>query len=79
MDNYPDPEGFLAQVGVVFEEYPEEVIKRVTDPRTGPQRRLKWPPTISEIVEECDRVLAHQETIARYAAMGSDRAVAHDG
>jgi hypothetical protein len=53
--DYEDPRGFVVQLGTVLEDYPEEVILQVTSPKTGIQRRLKWPPSLAEIVEECDR------------------------
>ena len=52
--DYADPEGFVIQLGVILSDYPPDVVRHVTDPRTGIQRRLKWPPTIAEIVEACD-------------------------
>jgi hypothetical protein len=55
VDQFADPEGFKTQLGAVLEQYPDEVITYVCDPRSGGiQRRLKWPPTISEMVDACD-------------------------
>jgi hypothetical protein len=62
IDQFADPDGFKNQLGVVLEQYPDEVITYVCDPRTGIQRRLKWPPTISEIVEACDE---HREFLKK--------------
>lgn len=53
-DQYTDPESYMASLGMVFEQYPDEVICYVTDPRTGIQRNKKWPPAISEIVTALD-------------------------
>lgn len=53
-DQYSDPESFKISLGAVLEQYPNEVITYICDPRTGIQRRSKWPPTISEMVEACD-------------------------
>ena len=61
-DQYADPEGFKNSLGAVLEGFPDEVIRYVCDPRTGIQRRLKWPPAISEIVEACEE---HQEFLFR--------------
>jgi hypothetical protein len=60
-DQYADPAGFVVQLGAVMEEYPDEVIEYVFSPKTGIQRRSKWPPTISEIVEACDEHRAFLE------------------
>lgn len=68
-DEFADPEGFLAQIGVVFEGYSDEVILVVTSPKTGLQRRSKWPPSIAEVVEACDAEEVAMATRNRYAAM----------
>lgn len=49
----------------MLEQYPDEVINYVCDPRTGIQRRSKWPPTISEMVDACDD---HREFLAKQRA-----------
>lgn len=61
-DQYADPEGFMVSLGVVLEGFPDEVITHVTDPRTGIQRRMKWPPTISEVIEACEE---HQDYLRK--------------
>ena len=61
-DQYADPEGFMVSLGAVLEGFPERVITYVTDPRTGIQRRSKWPPTISELVDACEE---HQDYLRR--------------
>ncbi len=60
-DDFADAEGFVAQLGVVLSDFPEEVVIYVTGPRTGIQRRSKWPPTMSEIVDACE---SHQDYLA---------------
>lgn len=62
IDQYGDPEGFKTSVGAVLEQYPNEVIIYVCDPRTGIQRRCKFPPTLSEIIEACD---THRDFLER--------------
>ena len=52
---------FKTSLGAVLEGYPDEVIAYVCDPRTGIQRRSKWPPTISEMVDACDEHRAFLE------------------
>lgn len=52
----------MVSLGAVLEQFPSEVIVYVTDPRTGLQRRSKWPPTISEVVQACEE---HQDYLAR--------------
>lgn len=69
-DEFADPEGFVMQLGAVLSAYPESVILHATGPMTGLQRRCKFPPSIAEVVTECDSELARLERIARYQAMG---------
>lgn len=52
----------MASLGAVLEQFPDEVVIFITDPRTGIQRRSKWPPTISEVIEACE---GHQEHLAK--------------
>lgn len=72
-DDFADPDGFLAQLNIVLEGYPDAIISEITSPRTGLQRRVKFPPTIAEVVEACDGEIARREKISRYAAMGELR------
>jgi hypothetical protein len=65
-DQYADGEGYMTQLGMVFEQYPDEVVIWVTDPRTGVQRSSKWPPSISEVVEACDNRSAYLARLERY-------------
>jgi len=55
----------MASLGAVLEGFPSEVIVYVTDPRTGMQRRSKWPPTISEVIEACEEHQAYLERIRK--------------
>lgn len=67
--DFADPEGFVLQLGMVLEEYADEVIIAVTHPRTGLQRRSKFPPSIAEVVEACNTEAVAVATRAKYAAM----------
>lgn len=64
-EDFADPEGFVAQLGLVLTEFSDEVVIYVTSPRTGLQRRLKWPPTISEVIEACEE---HRDFLLRSGA-----------
>lgn len=59
-DDYADSAGFVTQLGAVFEGYSEGVIEHVTSPRTGLQRTCKFPPSVAEVVEACEREAAEQ-------------------
>lgn len=64
-DDFADPDGFVAQLGAILCDFPAEVVEYVTSPRTGLQRRSKWPPTINEILEACEQ---HQEYLGKLKA-----------
>lgn len=71
-DQYSDADGYLTSLGMVLEQYPNEVIIWITDPRTGVQRHAKWPPTISEIVEACDKRVAELHQNERFKNWGKN-------
>lgn len=64
LDQYADPEGFMAQCLAVLADYPEVVVLYVTEPRTGIQRTSKFVPSIAEIVKACDSRLDHLQKVA---------------
>lgn len=73
-DQYDDPESYMASLGMVFEGYSDEVICYVTSPRTGVQRKVKFPPTISEVVEACDDHTAYLANMERFKNWGNGNA-----
>jgi hypothetical protein len=50
-------------VAAILAEYPPEIVDFVCDPRTGLPRRLKWLPTIAEIVEACERRMEYAKSV----------------
>ncbi len=54
---------------MVLERYPDQIIRDITSPLTGIQRRSKFPPTIAEVVTACDEEVARAERIKRYSEM----------
>jgi hypothetical protein len=69
-DQYADPDGFTVQLGMVLEQYSDDIVVYVTDPRTGIQRSIRWPPTIAEVVSACDARHAELQRIERYRNWG---------
>lgn len=74
-DQYADPEGFMASLGLVFSQYPDDVIEYVTNPLTGIQRKSKFPPTIEEVVSACSQRMADKARTRRYRNWGKNEAV----
>lgn len=64
-DDYADPQGFVAQLGMILSEFPAEVIIYATSPQTGIQRESKWPPTIQEVLAYCQEYQRHLEVMRR--------------
>lgn len=73
--DYDDPDGFIASMGMVLSQYPEDVVIYVTRPETGIQRRIKFPPTIPEIVEACDQRVAELARHQRFQNWGKENDV----
>jgi hypothetical protein len=40
-------------------EFPEETVRKVTDPARGIPGKLKWPPCLAEIREACEAEVGH--------------------
>lgn len=52
-----NPTVYAGAVALVFGEYPDDIIRRVIDPRTGLTGRLKWLPAVSEVRDACERAM----------------------
>jgi hypothetical protein len=52
-----NPETFVTAIAATLARYPDEVIYRVTDPRSGIQSRIAWMPSIKEVRDECERAM----------------------
>ena len=75
-DQFSDPEGYIDSLNLVLGQYPNDVIKYVSDPRTGVQRGCKWPPTIAEIIEACEKRIAELARLHRLQNWGKSDAPA---
>jgi hypothetical protein len=56
--DFADPEIAARAFVSVLARYPESVVIAVTDPATGMPSKLKWPPSIAEVVEACNEAMA---------------------
>lgn len=68
-DDFADPDTFVLQLGIVLERYPDDVIGELSHPLSGIQRRLKKPPSIADIVEGCEDIMARRPAPARALAL----------
>lgn len=53
-DEASDPQVYAAAVAAIFDEYDDEIVQIVTDPRTGLPSKCQWLPTIKEVREACE-------------------------
>jgi hypothetical protein len=67
--DYLNLEGFIATMGSILEDYPQAIVEYITDPKTGLQRRCKWPPTPAEVVEACAAEIAWRTKIAQNSGL----------
>lgn len=65
-----DPETYVAAVTAVLAEYPPDVVKRVTDPRTGIPRKMKFMPNPAEVSEFCDEAKSAIRAEEKLMTMG---------
>ncbi len=62
-DDYADPDGFAMQLTAILADYRAEIIAYVCSPRTGLQRKLKFKPSLAEVIEACEEHARHLDTI----------------
>lgn len=62
----PEPETYAGALGATLAQYPQRVVADCVDPRIGLVRKLRFPPTVAEIVEWCDARVKHYEVFAAY-------------
>ena len=58
-----DPDTYTAAIAAILAEYPEQVIREVTDPRVGLPRKLSWLPTVKEVSDACDALEKFHESV----------------
>lgn len=52
-----DPKTYMMALAAVLCEYPAWVVERVSDPRTGIARRIRFLPTVAELIADCEELL----------------------
>jgi hypothetical protein len=55
-----DPEVYVTAISAVLAQYPEQVVRDVTDPIIGLPSRSKWLPTVSEVREACEALVQRE-------------------
>lgn len=64
-----DPAVYSGAVIAALSDYPLDVVRQVVDPRNGIPCKSKWLPTVFEIKEECEAIMAprrrEEERLAR--------------
>lgn len=62
----PEPEIYAGALGATLAQYPLAVVQECVDPRGGLARKLRFPPTVADVVEWCDSRLAYYRAMATY-------------
>lgn len=62
--DFADPVVYMTSLAAILAEYPDEVVLKATDPRTGIARAQNWHPTPHELSKFCDKLY---DPIAREA------------
>lgn len=74
-----DPEIYARAAVAVLMRYPEKIVIAVTEPATGLPSKLKWLPSIAEIVEACEEKIPKMSLSHRHhemlAAPDMDRSI----
>ena len=68
-----DPEVYAAATAAVLNEYPEEVIDFITDPRTGLPSTSQWLPSVFEVRKACDARVEHLDKIRQVQELRARR------
>ena len=68
-----DPDTYVAGVAAVLSEYPADIIRRVTDPRTGIASRSKWLPALAEIRDFCENEFAPTRRMQEFEKRSAER------
>lgn len=72
--DYEDAESSMATYIGVLEGYSDVIVDHVTSPKTGLQRRLKFPPRVAELVVACDEAAVYLEKRRQYQNWGQSAA-----
>jgi hypothetical protein len=64
-DDAHNPEVYAASVAVLFSDYPDDALFVACDPRTGIPGKIKWLPTIAEIKEFLEALMAERHRMAQ--------------
>jgi hypothetical protein len=67
-DEVADGETYAAAIAAVLAEYSPDIVRRVTDPRTGLPATKQWLPTVKEVKDTCDELEEREKRIRDMAA-----------
>ena len=74
-DDAANPEIFASALVAIFCGYPESIVRKVSDPRTGIPGKQKWFPSIAEIRHECEVEAQKIKEASDWHARENDRAM----
>lgn len=81
-----DPDGYTAAIGAVLTLYDHDLVREVTDPRTGIQTTQRFEtflPNVGELKRYCDQIAGHRERIQKLSELppplAASRRIAYPG
>lgn len=77
-DDAHDPETYAAAISAVLAQYPPDVVKLVTDPRTGLPSRNKWLPNVAEVREACEAEMVRRRAAEHRKAAAAAQIAARE-
>lgn len=66
-DDAADPETYAGAVAAVLAEYAPDIVRSVTDPRSGLPSKQQWLPSVKEVRDACEVIDGHKRRMAERA------------
>jgi hypothetical protein len=64
-DDAADPETYAMALAAVLSEYSLDIVRQVTDPRSGLPSRSQWLPTVKEVRDACEEIDQRRRAMAQ--------------
>lgn len=72
-DDAADPEIYAGAIAAVLAQYPADIVRSVTDPRSGLPSKIQWLPSVKEVRDACEEIDGQRRRIAQVAAQAEQQ------
>jgi hypothetical protein len=62
-----DPEVYISAVTHILAQYPEDVMRAVSDPLTGLPVKIEWLPKLKEVLAACEEIVGRQRRLDQFS------------